>query len=329
MPDSKSLRGLCALLDRNEHTCLLPESRNILGWIPLLAGASIPPHARLAGMPKGLALLLAGVSSALTMRVKNHIWILYGVLALAIPWLVWLSITLNKANQTLSDIDDLAAPLRLQQAAEEPGKPRNQTLATKILKQAIRIPQHVLERTGKSFIDAASHETKAWGAALDFVNYRSSRTILPLDITAITASGDEVTLHYNAGPLQPAKLAPYVQGLAKGFGTSNVGARWESIGENMDQEGGIPALLARDGAVNLDGRDIRNVIFKGVEIHYSGNNLILENVVFVRCRFIMDNKESCRDLAGRILASSDAVSFQASGTESIPNLLEDLKTTDQ
>src|SRR5262245_21509090 len=194
------------------------------------------------------------------MRVKNHIQIFYGIFALAIPWLVWLSITLNETNQTLSEIDHLAAPLRLQQAAEEPGKPKNQTLATKILTQAIRIPQHVLERTGKSFIHAASHETKAWGAALDFVNYRSSRTILPPDINAITAPGDEVTLHYNPGPRQPGKLVPYVQKLTKGFGTTNVAARWESIGENLDPEGDIPALLARDGAANLDGRDIRNVI---------------------------------------------------------------------
>jgi hypothetical protein len=204
------------------------------------------------------------------MRVKHHIWIVYGVLALAFPWLVWLSITLRQTNQTLAEIDHLAAPLRLQQAAEEPAKLKNQTQATKILTQAVRIPQHVLERAGRSFIDAASHETKAWGAALDFVNYRSSRTILPLDTSAITVSGADVTLHYNPGPRQPAKLVPYVQRLTKGFGTSNVAARWESIGENMDQEGGIPALLARNGAVNLDGRDIRNVIFEGVEIHYSG-----------------------------------------------------------
>jgi hypothetical protein len=72
----------------------------------------------------------------------------------------------------------------------------------------------------------------------------------------------------------------------------------------------MPALLAIGGAVNLDGKDIRHVIFQDVEIHYTGKRLIMENVAFVKCRFVLENTEAARQLGEHLLASAQTVSFR-------------------
>jgi hypothetical protein len=89
----------------------------------------------------------------------------------------------------------------------------------------------------------------------------------------------------------------------------NETARYESIGQNLNTEGGPPALVVRGGAVNLDGKDIRHVIFENVEIHYTGKPLILENVVFFNCTFVLDNNEPVRQLGEHLLASAETVNL--------------------
>ena len=64
------------------------------------------------------------------------------------------------------------------------------------------------------------------------------------------------------------------------------------------------------GAVNLDGEDIRHVIFNGVEIHYTGKPVKLENVTFVDCKFVIENTKPARKLSETILASADNVNFK-------------------
>ena len=88
-------------------------------------------------------------------------------------------------------------------------------------------------------------------------------------------------LQFNAGPLVAGKRGPRLDRLPQAYGASHKGARCESIGENLNKEGGVPAIQERGGAVNLDGEDIRNVGFVEVEIHYSGKPLILQNVALI------------------------------------------------
>ena len=56
--------------------------------------------------------------------------------------------------------------------------------------------------------------------------------------------------------------------------------------------------------MNIDGKRIRHVVFDNVEIHYSGKPLILEDVTFINCAFVLENTEPGRKLGEEILASS-------------------------
>jgi hypothetical protein len=51
------------------------------------------------------------------------------------------------------------------------------------------------------------------------------------------------------------------------------------------------------------------VVYDGVEIHYSGGPMILENVVFISCKFVMDNTAPNRNLA-EVLLASDRIDFK-------------------
>jgi hypothetical protein len=78
----------------------------------------------------------------------------------AITGLIW------KMN---GQMDQLAAPLQLEQAAGSPSDPESQAQAKKIIQEAAnkskRIPEHVLASAGKSFIDTAKSDPTAWTVA--------------------------------------------------------------------------------------------------------------------------------------------------------------------
>jgi len=44
-------------------------------------------------------------------------------------------------------------------------------------------------------------------------------------------------------------------------------------------------VIPHEHRLRLDGMRLRNVVFTGVEIDYSGSPLIMDNVYFVNCRF--------------------------------------------
>ena len=48
----------------------------------------------------------------------------------------------------------------------------------------------------------------------------------------------------------------------------------------------------------------RSVFFEDVEVHYSGSPIILTNVTFINCTFVMDNGTNARALGLTLLASA-------------------------
>lgn len=199
-------------------------------------------------------------------------------------------------------------------AASQPDRPQNQAEAREVLSEAkqksIPIPKKVVEQTGKTFIEASRRDPKAWDVALEFFNYRSNPMFhFHRKITSIPLPTQKVVVSYDLGPLVPGKPGPRLERLTEAFVAYNETARYESIGQNLNTEGGPPALVVRGGAVNLDGKDIRHVIFENVEIHYTGKPLILENVVFFNCTFVLDNNEPVRQLGEHLLASAETVNL--------------------
>jgi len=180
-------------------------------------------------------------------RIKNHIWFA-GITALVIfGWLGWLSVSVYQMNGTLSGIDRMTrAAQQLAQASSRPEKPENQAAAKQLLADAaqksISIPPAILEQAGKSFIDAARKDPKAWDA-LDFVSYRSSNFIFHRSFTGIELPADKVLLHYDVGPFVPGKPHPKLRGETFAAVSSAEAARYESIGQNLNKEVGVPVVM--------------------------------------------------------------------------------------
>ena len=57
--------------------------------------------------------------------------------------------------------------------------------------------------------------------------------------------------------------------------------------------------------MSLDEMHLRHVLLNGVEIHYSGKPLVMEDVVFLNCTFVMDNTELSRELAQAIAVDAN------------------------
>lgn len=68
---------------------------------------------------------------------------------------------------------------------------------------------------------------------------------------------------------------------------------------------GNPVLIGTGGYMSLDGMHLRHVLLNSVEIRYSGKALLLEDVAFLNCTFVMDNTEPSRDLAQAIATSAN------------------------
>jgi hypothetical protein len=275
--------------------------------IPIIsiAASTWPRCAKFAMIPEENMVRVATLEE----RVKNYIRFFWVTISVGFAWLAGISWMLYQMNGKLSE---LGAPQRLLQVATQPEKKENQAAAKELIasarKKSIPISPEIIGSVGKSFIGAAQKAPDAWGVALDLLSYRSSE--FRIQATGIPLPADHIVLHYNVGPLVPGKPAPHIERLTRAFVASNEAARYESIGENLNKEGGAPGLSVRGGAVNLDGKDIRNVMFVEVEIHYSGKPLILENVAFMNCKFVFENTEPSRKLSESILAARETVSFR-------------------
>lgn len=172
-------------------------------------------------------------------------------------------------------------------------------------KKTTPLPIQVVEQAGKQFIQAAPFNSSAWNVSLEFIAYRTSFNKPDLSAASQPMPVEEQT-HYTRGADIPGKPAPRAQWLSP-IVPETEGALYDPIGkdENAGMKKGTPAFLRMiGGATALDGEQIRNVIFDGVEIHYSGALVILNNVVFINCTFVLDNNEEARKLGLLMLASS-------------------------
>ena len=80
----------------------------------------------------------------------------------------------------------------------------------------------------------------------------------------------------------------------------------EPVGEVLVQEAqsGPAYLLGTGGAIRLDGMRFRKIVLQSVDIYYDGGPLALEDVVFINCRFIMDDLENGHALGNALLSAS-------------------------
>jgi hypothetical protein len=222
-------------------------------------------------------------------------------------------VRLTNIETRLGGIETNILALRAAQAANLPTDKKNIAEAKAVLdaakRSAIKLPTNIVEQSGRAFIEAAAKEPAAWNVALDFLNYRSTlnvydRTFNPVNVPAGSATA------YDIGPDVAGKPLPILMHVPFGVAPKDA-ARFETIGQNLNQQlqFGSAQLMLTGGAVSLDDKYVRHAVFVGVEVHYTGRPLILQDALFVNCTFIFDNTQPGRQL-GQVLLASSTVNFE-------------------
>ncbi len=268
---------------------------------------------------QGLAREVSEIKGAIRLPTETPAWIRFVIYPLCVGFVIAMTgavvrvtIQMGNVEHSLKDNSGFIAALRLEKA--NPTDPNKIQEAKQILFQAqktdVKIPLDVIAETGIKFIDASKDNPNTWDTALAFVDYRSY-----LNLPNPPISG-----YYPIGKFFPADgLEPtyYFWGTVPGkplpqFTTSvrrvpiAVSARTELIKSPMKQlaHEGPESLLGVGGDLRLEGYYFRNVVLKEVTVHYNGGPIILDNVTFINCRFVIDNIDNGRALSSQILASS-------------------------
>ena len=213
----------------------------------------------------------------------------------------------------LAEIQKSLLTIRTKAVISNPPDSENLVEVTNILvgakRKSISLPLPIVQEGGEKFIQAAKDSPSVWGVAMELVSYRTvlnanngpsgSSGPLPLGKTWVYAPPDQEVM-------VPGKRKPTLA-FSQGAGVpSEQAARLDRIGRNLNAE--IPVgplfLVMQGGAYRIDNQEIRSVFFEDVEVHYSGSPIILTNVTFINCTFVMDNGTNARALGLTLLASA-------------------------
>jgi hypothetical protein len=198
---------------------------------------------------------------------------------------------------------------RLEQSATNPDDPRNINAAKQVLAYAtaanVRLPRKTVEDTGKTFMEAAQHDSGVWKGALAFVDYRSflNAQMAPSTPDLVSGNNPEFMVEINAVLNAPGArlLTAYPKNSEMLPGSQS--ALFLEIG----LEGKVvraPKELVVDGTgsnIFLDGFHLRNVTVRGAKITYKGGPLILENVYFLNCTFDVQRTPQGQQFADAML----------------------------
>ena len=258
---------------------------------------------------------LTRIVDKLEERVNNHIKFGGAAVGLLFLWLAGISAALYHMNGVLSGIQSALAPQKISQAATAPSLPSSKKAVAQTLEQARKtgtpIPVQVIADAGVNFARASKADPTACPVALDLINYRSYLNTLSIAIPEMVPIENLKTVYHFSESPPPGRKNPEFNipyGVAVPIGLAAILEPLGLPSPNADNAMGNPVLFGHGGYMSLDGMHLRHVLLVGVEIHYSGKPLLMEDVVFLDCTFVMDNTEPSRDLALAI-ASGTKVKF--------------------
>jgi hypothetical protein len=262
-------------------------------------------------VPNAEELRLAGTTVAvLEERVKNHVQFFWTVIAFLVAWL---GVGTYFIVDMRGDIKVLLRPQNLTKAASNPTDPKSQANAQKIIaeakKDAIPLPQGVVEQTWKEFTSATPTDPKAWGVAVELVSYR---TTLNGNVAEVGTADEIARTRVN-----PNLISNYAIRFLPGYGpeTASVGgdvpidqaATIQAIGLPSLEQGrprGKEIILIENSGIVLDGEYMRHVVIRNTTVQYDGGPLQLEDVTFVNCTFKLIDNQTTRAFASAVLVSA-------------------------
>jgi len=253
---------------------------------------------------------LTRIVDTLVERVSNHIKFFWAVITVIFLWNGAISVQLYVLN---GDVKQLLQPHQLEKAAAQPTALKSQNEVARIFaetkKSQTPIPPTVLANAGKSFIAVSEKDPGAWKTVQAFMEYRSYINSLTFVIPPTSAPPEPTYFEMDTIPGKPV---PQLSFIPRGVPITDA-ARLQHIGKptNPSVKLGPSNLIMMGGAGNLDKMEIAHVIFVGVELHYTGADLRMEDAFFVNCTFVFDNDYRSRMLAESIISSRN-VTFSPS-----------------
>jgi ABC-type multidrug transport system fused ATPase/permease subunit len=227
----------------------------------------------------------------------------------------------TNSTRDMGELKSQMVVLRALIASSAPTKPQNQAAAKQLLAESSQksippIPASVVQQSGDSFVSAAIEDPKAWEVALKFASYRSwlNPEVKLSDYSPYDEPHDRFTSKLVPGK-QRSRLFAF--GAApidsdKATAMEELGPGAEPLTLPQPSKVGHSILLVLGGAISVDGMYMRHVVFENVEIHYSGEKGVFQDVTFVNCQFVFDNNANSRTLITRILASQSVTAIVGS-----------------
>jgi hypothetical protein len=222
--------------------------------------------------------------------------------------------TLKEIDEHLNRIDTSLSTLQLEKVAADPTDTNNALAAKKAIDLArtnsVQLPAPLIENVGQKFVAASNQNPQAWNAALAFLDYKTSTNALPpvYSTSPIVKVDPAIAVYdYNS----PTGTKPPTLFSSPVTVPKAQSAQYGVIGkdENASLTVGNASLIAQGGAEILDGMQFKHVVFRNVEIYYSGGPVVLSDVIFINCTFKMKPSRNSESLAVAILAPSATTTF--------------------
>jgi hypothetical protein len=214
----------------------------------------------------------------------------------------------------LTAIESDLLSMRTERAAADPRDKKNQaevkTILTTALHDSITIPAPIIADSGKRFVEASANDMGAWVATLHFLNYKSFLNEAALSVLP----AERLTATYNVEFIIENKVPKIPQFYVAGVVPKDQEAVFIKDGEDLNAKNskGFQYIFAKGGSALLDGLTLRNVVFIGTAIYYTGaKSVSMENVYFINCTFSLAQNVKTRDLATALLREPIPVSFKA------------------
>jgi len=187
---------------------------------------------------------------------------------------------------------------------------RLQDLARTVRTDKIEVKPETIETVGKKLVE--THDPNAWGAAIDFLNYKSFLNVsLSVQVNSVIQNG---TLNTNYNIKSPTGMAP-PQISVVGAVPRQQAAQLLIIGQpdpNASAPLGNDWIIGNGGSVTLDGMEFRKVVFVNTNLFYAGGPLKMQDVYFLNCTFSISRQSNGERLVLAALEPSPATTFSTS-----------------
>lgn len=244
----------------------------------------------------------------------------------SLSWMGYLTYASIEQGKQLAAHGSLLAGNKLQAITSRPLTKESIKEASSSISDAIEkkvpIPLETVIKSSNVLMKASRDErnplrSSAWVAALQSISYKTILNEFNEAVPQVPWYEGGSHQSFSFGFLNKRDLLNFSIGdnLAPKFLSTNrvqvpmdYAARYEPLDSSANKSlaSGVQFLRVefKDMPLKIDNYFIKNVVIMNTEVHYQGGAVVLENVYFLNCKFVMDNEPNTRSLGEYVLVNS-------------------------